>query len=218
MAALLARLTADPSFSLIEQCPASEVLVRNGRVEGIRTPAGAHYANAVVVAAGAWSGDWLAPLGLELPVQPVKGQMQLYRCAAGWLPSMVLFNGRYAIPRRDGHVLIGSTLEHSGFDASTTAAGFASLRQSAIQLLPHLATQAPVGQWAGLRPGSPDGVPFIGEVPGVSGLWLNAGHYRNGLVLAPASCRLAADLIIGRAPVIDPQPYDPAQRLSPAQC
>lgn len=214
MAALLARLNAHPHFTLIEQSPATELMVRDGRVEGVRSAAEVFRAGAVVLAAGAWSGEWLAPLGLKLPVQPVKGQMQLYRCEPGWLPSMVLFEGRYAIPRQDGHVLIGSTLEHSGFDASTTAAGFASLRRSALQLLPTLAERQPVGQWAGLRPGSPDGIPFIGQVPGVSGLWLNAGHYRNGLVLAPASCRLAADLILGRTPDIDPSPYAPAQRLT----
>ncbi|UAW99074.1 glycine oxidase ThiO [Halopseudomonas nanhaiensis] len=215
MSALLAWLAGHRHFTLLEQSPATELVVREGRVEGVRTSAGVVKAGAVVLAAGAWSGDWLAPLGVSLPVQPVKGQMQLYRCAPGWLPSMVLFEGRYAIPRQDGHVLIGSTLEHSGFDASTTAEGFASLRQSALRLLPALAELQPVGQWAGLRPGSPDGIPFIGQVPGVSGLWLNAGHYRNGLVLAPASCRLAADLILGRAPEIDPSPYAPAERLAP---
>ncbi|SDR79318.1 glycine oxidase [Halopseudomonas xinjiangensis] len=213
MAALLKRLNADPNFSLVEQCPADELIITGGRVGGVRGGGRSFHAEKVVIAAGAWSGEWLGTLGYELPVQPVKGQMQLYRCMPGWLPSMVLFEGRYAIPRRDGHVLIGSTLEHTGFDASTTVEAFASLRQSALQLLPGLAAQQPVGQWAGLRPGSPDGVPFIGEVPGLSGLWLNAGHYRNGLVLAPASCRLVADLISGRQPAIDPAPYAPALRL-----
>ena len=216
MAALLARLQADRNFTLMQQCAATELLVDAGRVEGVLTSTGVYRAGAVVLAAGAWSGEWLASLGLELPVKPVKGQMQLYRCEPDWLPSMVLHEGRYAIPRRDGHVLIGSTLEHSGFDASTTREGFASLRESAVKLLPKLAEQQPVGQWAGLRPGSPDGVPYIGEVPGASGLWLNAGHYRNGLVLAPASCRLAADLILNRSPDIDPAPYAPALRLGPA--
>ena len=70
-----------------------------------------------------------------------------------------------------------------------------------------------VGHWAGLRPGSPEGIPYIGPVPGHEGLWLNCGHYRNGLVLAPASCRLLADLLLGREPIIDPAPYAPAGRL-----
>jgi len=88
------------------------------------------------------------------------------------------------------------------------------LQASAAELLPVLAGQAPVAHWAGLRPGSPDGVPFIGPVPDMPGLWLNCGHYRNGLVLAPASCQLLTDLLTGRMPIIDPAPYAPATRLA----
>lgn len=167
----------------------------------------------VLLAAGAWSGELLKPLGLELPVVPVKGQMILYKCAADFLPRMVLAKGRYAIPRRDGHILIGSTLEHSGFDKTPTDEAQESLRASAAELLPELADMQPVAHWAGLRPGSPEGIPYIGPVPGFDGLWLNTGHYRNGLVLAPASCRLLADLMSGREPIIDPAPYAPAGRL-----
>ena len=144
---------------------------------------------------------------------PVKGQMILYKCAADFLPRMVLAKGRYAIPRRDGHILIGSTLEHSGFDKTPTDEALESLRASAAELLPELADMQPVAHWAGLRPGSPEGIPYIGPVPGFDGLWLNTGHYRNGLVLAPASCRLLADLMSGREPIIDPVPYAPAGRL-----
>ncbi|PKM31952.1 MAG: glycine oxidase ThiO [Gammaproteobacteria bacterium HGW-Gammaproteobacteria-11] len=213
MRALRARLLQFPHFQLHEQSPVDGLLIEQGRVCGVRCGDARIPSGAVVLAAGAWSGDWLAELGLALPVKPVKGQMLLYRRAPGWLPSMVLFDGRYAIPRRDGHILIGSTLEHAGFDYSTTDAALASLRASAEALLPDLADNQPVAQWAGLRPGSPDGVPFIGAVPGYDGLWLNAGHYRNGLVLAPASCALLADLISGSKPLIDPAAYNPAGRL-----
>ncbi|WPC04403.1 glycine oxidase ThiO [Pseudomonas benzenivorans] len=168
----------------------------------------------VVLAAGAWSGSLLAVLGLSLPVEPVKGQMILYKCAKDFLPAMVLAKGRYAIPRKDGHILVGSTLEHAGFDKTPTEEALASLKASAEELLPGLADAEVVGHWAGLRPGSPDGVPFIGEVPQYPGLWLNCGHYRNGLVLAPASCQLLVDLMLGRDPIVDPTPYSPAGRLS----
>ena len=213
MAALRARLLQFPGFTLLEHTPVQSLLVEQGRACGVRHTKGELRADAVVLAAGAWSGEWAAALGLSLPVEPVKGQMLLYKCEPGWLPSIVLFGGRYAIPRRDGHVLVGSTLEHAGFDKTPTEQALASLRESAQRLLPALENQAPVAQWAGLRPGSPDGVPFIGELSSLPGLWLNVGHYRNGLVLAPASCRLLADLMGGRAPVIDPQPYAPAGRL-----
>jgi len=167
----------------------------------------------VVLAAGAWSGELLKKLGLVLPVEPVKGQMILYRCEPGFLPTMVLAKGRYAIPRLDGHVLVGSTLEHAGFDKTPTQDALASLKASAEELLPALAHAEVVGHWAGLRPGSPEGIPYIGELADFPGLWLNCGHYRNGLVLAPASCELLKNLLLGETPIIDPQPYAPTGRL-----
>ncbi|MCY1368913.1 Glycine oxidase [compost metagenome] len=182
----------------------------DGRVVGVSTAEGEVRADRVVLAAGAWSGELLGLLGMSLPVEPVKGQMILFKCAADFLPAMVLAKGRYAIPRRDGHILVGSTLEHAGFDKTPTTDALESLKASAFELLPQLADAELVGHWAGLRPGSPEGIPFIGPVPGADGLWLNCGHYRNGLVLAPASCRLLADLMLGRAPIIDPAPYAPA--------
>ncbi|SIQ57436.1 glycine oxidase ThiO [Aquipseudomonas alcaligenes] len=170
-------------------------------------------AQQVVVTTGAWSGGLLKQLGLKLPVEPVKGQMILYKCEPGFLPAIVLAKGRYAIPRKDGHILVGSTLEHVGFDKTPTEEALASLKASAEELLPALADAELVGHWAGLRPGSPDGIPFIGEVPQFPGLWLNCGHYRNGLVLAPASCELLKNLMLGETPIVDPAPYAPARRL-----
>lgn len=210
---LKAALQGMPNVTLQEHCEVRGFLREAERVVGVRMAHQDMYADQVVLTAGAWSGELLQPLGLELPVVPVKGQMILFKCEADFLPSMVLAKGRYAIPRRDGHILIGSTLEHCGFDKTPTEQALASLRASAIELLPALADAAPVGHWAGLRPGSPEGVPFIGAVDAHPGLWLNCGHYRNGLVLAPASCRLLADLLLGRETVIDPAPYGIDGRL-----
>lgn len=207
--ALRAALLDMPNVSLHEQCAVSGFVQQGGRITGVRTAQGEMLAERVVLCAGAWSGELLSSLGRELPVVPVKGQMILYKCAEDFLPAMVLAKGRYAIPRRDGHVLIGSTLEHADFDKTPTEEALASLKASALELLPALAEAEVVGHWAGLRPGSPEGIPFIGPVPGHEGLWLNCGHYRNGLVLAPASCQLLVDLLLGRAPVVDPAPYAP---------
>jgi len=211
--ALRAALLRMPNVSLHEQCAVSGFVQQDGRITGVRTAQGEMLAEQVVLCAGAWSGELLSSLGLELPVVPVKGQMILYKCAEDFLPAMVLAKGRYAIPRRDGHVLIGSTLEHADFDKTPTEEALASLKASAEELLPALAEAEVVGHWAGLRPGSPEGIPFIGPVPGHEGLWLNCGHYRNGLVLAPASCQLLADLLLGREPIVDPAPYAPSGRL-----
>lgn len=211
--ALRAALQQMPNVTLHEQCAVSGFIRDAGRVTGVRTARGDMHADQVVLAAGAWSGELMRTLGIELPVVPVKGQMILYKCAEDFLSAMVLAKGRYAIPRRDGHILIGSTLEHAGFDKTPTEEALASLQASAVDLLPALADADVVGHWAGLRPGSPEGIPYIGPVPGHAGLWLNCGHYRNGLVLAPASCQLLADLMLGREPIVDPAPYAPAGRL-----
>lgn len=210
---LKAALQALPNVTLREHCEITGFSRQGERICGVETAEGSIRADQVVLTAGAWSGDLLRPLGLALPVEPVKGQMILFKCAEDFLPSMVLAKGRYAIPRRDGHILVGSTLEYAGYDKTPTEDALASLKASAIELLPALAGATLVGHWAGLRPGSPEGVPYIGQVPGHAGLWLNCGHYRNGLVLAPASCRLFADLLLGRAPIIDPAPYAPGPRL-----
>lgn len=211
--ALKAALLALPNVTLREHCQVSGFHQEGERVTGVVTDAGVLPADEVVLSAGAWSGDLLRTLGFDMRVEPVKGQMILFKCEQDFLPSMVLAKGRYAIPRRDGHILVGSTLEHAGYDKTPTAEALSSLRASAIELLPALADAVPVAHWAGLRPGSPDGIPYIGPVPGHHGLWLNCGHYRNGLVLAPASCQLFSDLLLGRKPIIDPAPYAPAGRL-----
>jgi glycine oxidase len=211
--ALRQALLQMPNVTLHEHCPVTGFVRDGARICGVQTAQGEMLADQVVLAAGAWSAQLLNTLDIALPVEPVKGQMILYKCAADFLPSMVLAKGRYAIPRRDGHVLVGSTLEFAGFDKTPTDPALASLKASAEALLPALAHAEVVGHWAGLRPGSPEGIPFIGPVPGHAGLWLNCGHYRNGLVLAPASCQLLVDLMLGCEPIVDPAPYAPAARL-----
>jgi glycine oxidase len=211
--ALRAALKAMSNVTLLEHSEVQGFLREGERVAGVRLESGEIRAARVVLSAGAWSGQLLETLGLRLPVEPVKGQMILYRCAEDFLPAMVLAKGRYAIPRKDGHVLVGSTLEHAGFDKTPSGDALVSLKASAEELLPALAEAEVIGHWAGLRPGSPDGVPYIGEVPQCPGLWLNCGHYRNGLVLAPASCELLKNLMLGETPIVDPAPYSPAGRL-----
>ncbi len=209
LAALREALQRMPNVRVVEHSPVEALIQEGRRIVGVRTAEREWRGEQVVMAAGAWSAELLAPLGIELPVKPMKGQMILYKCAEDFLPSMVLAKRRYAIPRRDGHILVGSTLEDVGFDKAPTEDALESLKATAVELLPALANAEVVKHWAGLRPGSPDGVPYIGAVSGFDGLWLNCGHFRNGLVLAPASCQLLADLMLGRKPSIDPAPYAP---------
>jgi glycine oxidase len=176
-------------------------------VTAVETPRGTLAASTFVVCAGAWSGDLLAPLGVRPDIHPVKGQMILFRTAPGTVRTIHLAADRYAIPRRDGRVLFGSTLEETGFDKQTSDAAREELWQIASARFPALRDAEVERHWAGLRPSSPSGIPYVGRHPTLANLFVNAGHFRNGIVLGPASARLTADLVLGRAPIVDPQPY-----------
>ncbi len=187
------------------------LLFDGGRVWGVRTPQGEEAVSTVVVCSGAWSPALLDPLGsFDSGIVPVRGQMLLYRTEPGHLRHILLEEDRYLIPRRDGHILVGSTVEHAGYEKRVTLEAASALRAEAGRLLPALAELEPVAHWAGLRPGRRDGVPAIGPVPGVEGLYVNAGHYRNGVLLGPASARLLVDILLGRSPICDPSPYLPS--------
>ncbi|HKJ08222.1 MAG TPA: glycine oxidase ThiO [Gammaproteobacteria bacterium] len=190
-----------------EDAEVHSVVERDGQVVGVRTGACLLEAERVVVAGGAWTGDLLADLGVPVAVRPVRGQMILFHARPGLVNHIVLSRDRYLIPRRDGRILMGSTVEETGFDKSTTAAARKDLFRAAVQLVPELADYSIERHWAGLRPGTPDGVPYIGEHPRMPGLYVNAGHFRNGVVLGPASARLLADLLLERPPALDPAPF-----------
>lgn len=179
------------------------------RVTALETGQGPLAVETVVVAGGAWTGQLLASTGWTLPIEPVRGQMILFQAAPGTLQHLVLASGHYLIPRRDGRTLAGSTLEYAGFDKTTTAEAEEDLHRFAVELVPALA-QAPVEHhWAGLRPGSPAGIPAIGRHPSLSNLFINTGHFRNGVVMGPASARLLADLLLEREPILAPAEYAP---------
>jgi glycine oxidase len=178
-----------------------------GRLVALQTTEGAIQTAQCLVAAGAWTAELLATTQLRLPVRPVRGQMLLLEGRLGVISHIVMKDARYLIPRRDGRILVGSTLEEAGFDQSTTEGAQQDLLKSAIDLVPEIAHCKIERQWAGLRPGSPDGIPYIGEHPKVAGLFVCTGHYRNGIVLGPASARLVADLMLRRHTLWDPTPY-----------
>ncbi|MDD5364650.1 MAG: FAD-dependent oxidoreductase [Gallionellaceae bacterium] len=164
-------------------------------------------ADRYVVAAGAWSAELLGPRAAGLPVYPVRGQMLLYRAAPGRLPCVVYQGGHYLVPRLDGHILAGSTLEEVGFDKTTTETAGAELAAFVAEILPDVAAQGPIRHWAGLRPGSPGNVPIIDRHPELANLYVSAGQFRYGVTLAPASAEHLADLIEDRAPKLDPRSY-----------
>ncbi len=143
--------------------------------------------------------------------------MILFYGKPGQISHINLYRERYLIPRRDGRLLFGSTVEQSGFIKTTTAEAKEALYRAAFALFPVLKRTPIQDHWAGLRPGSPSGIPYIGAHPAVTGLYVNAGHFRNGLATAPASARLVVDLVLGRPPILDSSHYAlDADRASPA--
>jgi glycine oxidase len=197
---------------LLDHCEITEIHHNNNRITSIDTSRGIFAVNQLVLTTGAWTPGLLKRLfpTLRQPapeISPVKGQMLLFKAMPDTLPSIVLEGDQYLIPRLDGHILAGSTVEDNTFDKTTTAEAKSEISEFAYKLLPALKKYPLVNHWAGIRPGSPNGIPYIDKHPEIQNLFINAGHFRNGLAMAPASAQLMADLILDRPTSVDPEPY-----------
>ena len=190
-----------------EQVTVTGLSIQNGRIQGVETTSGGFSAPNVIICTGAWTGKLLQAYLPGPQIEPVLGQMILFRTPPGTLRRIVLHEDRYLIPRRDGRVLVGSTLEYTGFEKQTTQQARESLASYARERFPVLEKAGIEHHWAGLRPSSPQGIPYIGAVPRIEGLFVNAGHFRNGVVLGPASVRLLTDLVLNSDPILPPEPY-----------
>jgi glycine oxidase len=190
-----------------EEVAVTGLLTQSGRILGVDTTRGEFSAPNVIVCAGAWTGKLLQPYVPSPDIEPVLGQMILFRTPPKTLRRIVLHEDRYLIPRRDGRILVGSTLEYTGFEKQTTQEARESLAAYARDRFPVLREAEIEHHWAGLRPSSPQGIPYIGPVPQIEGLFVNAGHFRNGVVLGPACVRLLTDMVLKRDPILPPEPY-----------
>ena len=201
-AALAAARHRGVDFSSGDQVLAVEVAT--GKASGVRTSKTQFAAGMVVNCAGAWAGQ-IPPH--HFPTRPVKGQMlcvampqkELVRHVvrtSGWTPDV------YLIPRSDGRLVIGATQEEVGFDKQTLPETIQKLRQAAMNLVPKLAEARILEAWAGLRPGTPDGLPILGATP-TPGYFVATGHFRDGILLAPVTAKLMAQMILGRKPEVD---------------
>jgi glycine oxidase len=184
----------DVSFTF--GCEVTGVERAGSRITAIHTTDGSIAAGHVVVATGAWSaaaGEWL---GVQLPVFPAKGQILTVRAVPNPIRNTIFGYDAYLLPRVDGTIVVGATVERAGFDKSLTADGVGRLLTTIPSLCPALRNAPIERMWTGLRPASSDEMPIVGLAPGWDNVALATAHYRNGIMLAPITARLVTDLIL----------------------
>jgi glycine oxidase len=200
--------------TLLTGRPATALLLEGDRVAGVRAGTETLHAPVVINAMGAWagllSGDPQPP-----PVEPLRGQIVAFDVAPALLRHVVCSPRGYLVPRSDGRTLAGSTVERAGFDKSVTAGNLRKVLDIALELAPVLADVPVADSWAGLRPGSADGLPVIGR-GALEGLFQAGGLFRNGILLGPLVGELVAELAMGRPSAIDLSAFDPARFVRPA--
>lgn len=197
---------------LLENCVISGIHSKHSRIERVSTDLGDFSINELIISAGAWTTELMATLLPDATqhrpaIFPAKGQMLVFDAEPNTLNAMVMTESQYLIPRRDGKILAGSTVELAGFDKTPVPEIREQLFNFATKLLPALQHYPVSRHWAGLRPGTKHGIPYIGKHPDFTNLSINAGHFRYGLVMAPASACLMTDLILQRPPIVAPEPY-----------
>jgi glycine/D-amino acid oxidase-like deaminating enzyme len=178
--------------------------VAGGRAIGVTTDKTAYRAAVVVNCAGAWAGH-IRPL--DIPARPVKGQMVCFAMPQKELLRHVVRSPDvYLIPRSDGRLLAGATVEEAGFDKRTLPETIQGLRRAAVAMLPALDEARLLEDWAGLRPGTPDSLPILGGTS-IAGCFVATGHFRDGILLAPVTARVMTDMINGRSVEFDLAPF-----------
>ncbi|MDE3108976.1 MAG: glycine oxidase ThiO [Acidobacteriota bacterium] len=216
----LATAVRNSGAEIRSNCAATGIIRDGPRCAGVLAGGETISAGHVVLAAGCFSGQitnepWLARIA---PVRPVRGQMLALRPAAdGRLRQVVRSDSGYLVPRSDGRIVAGSTLEEAGFEKRVTAAGLRKILDASLETCPALASAEVVETWSGLRPGTPDDLPVLGSTSaiGLEGLWIATGHYRNGILLAAATAKLFREWITGAEPSFDARRFSPARFALP---
>lgn len=192
-------------------CETVDFEIRDHRLAAILTSQGPLQAAQFCFTSGAWTGQLAAKLGIALGILPIRGQMVLFNTGLQGGPAglthIVSEGSRYLVPRDDGRVLAGSTEEEVGFDKRTTDEAIADLVAFARGLAPALADALIERTWAGLRPASFDGLPYLGPLPGLDNAFVASGHFRSGLYLSPATAVVMSQLFRGETPRIDLAPF-----------
>lgn len=174
-------------------------IIENGQIKGIETTGEPIHCDQAVITAGAWTAKLLHKTGLDLSMYPVKGECFSVMTEKPLINTTIFSDKRcYLVPKRNGEIYIGATMVENTFDKKVTAGGISTLVERAIQLVPQLKDAAWERVWAGIRPQTGDGNPYIGEHPLLKGMFVAAGHFRNGILLSPITGKLVAELLDGR--------------------
>jgi glycine oxidase len=192
-----------------EATEAQEFVTRGTRVQAVRTTRGELAAGSFCLTGGTWSGALASRLGCRLEIKPIRGQIALLQTQPGRLHRIVYEGPHYLVPRPDGRILVGSTVEDAGFDKRPTAEAIAGLLAFAVDLVPGLSTATLERTWAGLRPGTADDLPYLGLLPGYDNAFIAAGHFRSGLQLSTATAVVIGQLMRGEAATIDLAAFSP---------
>ena len=194
---------------LIEGVTVTEVLTKGSSVSGVRCNDGRVIdADIVINAAGAWA-DQIRGVVDHIPAYPVRGQIACFETRPGLLCSSLFSLGGYLVPRRDGRILAGSTMEEAGFDKSVTLAGLAKITQAALDMVPGLSQLSFREAWAGLRPATRDFLPVLGTSPSLPNFFYATGHFRSGILLSAITGEIMADLVRARKPSVEIAPFSP---------
>jgi glycine oxidase len=185
----------------------TDFTVNDGKLTALQTTSGPLAAHRYCFTSGAWTGQLLQRLGIHLGILPIRGQIVLFRCDEPPITHIINEGSRYLVPRQDGRLIAGSTEEEVGFDKRTTAEAIAELTQFAIDLVPALAHAEIENTWAGLRPASFDGLPYLGRLTNIHNAFIASGHFRNGLFLSPATAIVMSQLLRDQSPRIDLTPF-----------
>lgn len=195
----------------------SRILIEGGRARGVLVDGETILADAVLLAAGAWSGALAASIGLRLPVAPVRGQMLAVSNVPPLITHALHGDEIYVVPRPSGEILIGATVEHAGFLREVTPDGLGSLIADAVALVPEIGRRSVTRSWCGFRPWVPDGQPVLGPWPDVAGLFAATAHYRNGILMAPITAALLTRCIVDGETPASLTPFLPARFLTVAK-
>ncbi len=201
---------------IVQNTEVTNLIAQNGRIEAVETNKGEKiFADVIILATGAWTSlIKLNNRNLAFPeIKPIRGQMITFKTNKKFFEHVLHSPRGYVVPRKDGRILVGATAENVGFDKSVTNSGIEFLSDIGLEISPSLSKLKISDKWAGLRPMASDGLPVLGEFPEVKNLFVAAGHYRNGILLAPITAKILTEKIVSNSESEYLQAFSPSRFL-----